>query len=287
MSLLPCESKQPVSSLSLHSWYAKYQHCERCAVGIQRSLQLSKQYTQTLCVPTSPPYTRSCLDQTLSSPCPLKGSSPATCQCAHRRGMWRRNLRHFIGALHKPERTDGTLFNFFFYIIGEGWGSLFSRFTLLNLVLFGRLVGPNTLGHEEGYLCVVELDHLVRIFNAEHVSTCTHAIYCITIILIYLCIWLFKNPTSWRCLGWEDKDTSVFSGYTPKTVSTCSPLKHLMLLTLLKKKKLLNVHILVKFSHVCCVLLYLLDTVPGITATLREGLSAWWSNWHLSVDNRI
>ncbi|TNN00484.1 hypothetical protein fugu_011730, partial [Takifugu bimaculatus] len=60
------------------------------------------------------------LTKTLSSPCPLTGSSPARCQCAHHRGMWRRNTRHFIGALHKPERTDGMLFNFSFYIIREG-----------------------------------------------------------------------------------------------------------------------------------------------------------------------
>lgn len=159
-----------LSPLSLHSWYAKYRHCERCAVGIQRSSRLSKQYTQTLCVPTSPPYTRSCSDQTLSSPCPLTGSSPARCQCAHRRGMWRRNLRHFIGALHKKmERTDGTLFNFF-YIRGEGLGSWFSRFTLLNF--FGRRVGPDTpwaVKRRRGIknICTVELDHLWRISSME------------------------------------------------------------------------------------------------------------------------
>lgn len=153
-AVAPCPcfpvSLNSLSPLSLHSWYAKYRHCERCAVGIQRSLQLSKQYTQTLCVPTFLPYTRSCSDQTLSSPCPLTGSSPARCQCAHRRGMWRRNLRHFIGALHKPERTDGTLFNFFFYIRGEGLGSWFSRFTLLNFIFFGRLEGPTPHGTWRG-----------------------------------------------------------------------------------------------------------------------------------------
>lgn len=144
MSLPRRESKQPVSSLSPHSWYAKCRHCERCAVGIQRSSRLSKQYTQTLCVPTSPPYIRSCSDQTLSSPCPLMGNRrdplpppgagvPTVWGGGELGGMWRRNLRHFTGALHKPERTDGTLFNFFsscFFLLffcsggGEGIGEL-------------------------------------------------------------------------------------------------------------------------------------------------------------------
>lgn len=121
------------------------------------------------------------MDQTLSSPCPLTGSSRARCQCAHRRGMWRRNLRHFIGALHKKEttraeRTDGTLFNFF-YIRGGGRRELilkvyFSEF----LQEKKRRVGPdNPLGREEKtetkIFCTVELDHLRRISNMK---TCIH-----------------------------------------------------------------------------------------------------------------
>lgn len=83
--------------------------------------------------------------------------------------MWRRNLRHFIGALHKPERTDGTLFNFFFYIEGEGLGSRFSRFTLLNLVLLWKTCGTqHPTGHEEeigtNNVSAVELDLLLLIF---------------------------------------------------------------------------------------------------------------------------
>lgn len=132
--------------LSLHSWYAKCRHCERCAVGIQRSSQPSKQYTQTLCVPTSPPYTRSCLDQTLSSPCPLTGSShpppgasvPTVGECGG--GIWDTLLVPCTNQSGQMARCSTSSFT----LEGRALGNWLSRFTLLNLVLFGRNVGSNT-----------------------------------------------------------------------------------------------------------------------------------------------
>lgn len=112
------------------SWYAKSPHCELCAAGIQKSWRRSKQYTQTLCEPTSPHCTRSCSDQTLSSPCPLTGNaSPRPPGDFTPWGMSSINLRHFTSALHIHTHLDGrhtahthTFFFVFFFFVGGGKG---------------------------------------------------------------------------------------------------------------------------------------------------------------------
>lgn len=82
--------------------------------------------------------------------------------------MWRRNLRHFIGALHKPERTDGTLFNFFFYIGGGGLRELILKVYFIEFSSLWKTCGTrHPMGHEEemgtNNFCLVELDPLLRI----------------------------------------------------------------------------------------------------------------------------
>lgn len=138
----PCLTVNLHNSLSPffspHSWYARCQHCERCAAGIQRSWRLSKQYTQTLCVPTFPPYIRSSLDRTLSSPCPLTGSQQP-CQVPAW-PPWGMSWEAWIwDTLTVPcTNQDGrhaAHFSFFFFLEGRVVGVWFSPFISLGLVV--------------------------------------------------------------------------------------------------------------------------------------------------------